>query len=82
MPRYYFHYRDPERTIRDPGGEEHPDLASAMEEGRLSARELLALDRGEPDPSFQQGTFEIALADHVILGLISFEEASREDELG
>jgi hypothetical protein len=76
MPRYYFHYRDAQRTIRDPRGEEHPDLASAMEEGRLSARELLALDHGDPDPSFEGGAFEIALADDVVVGLVSFEEAS------
>jgi hypothetical protein len=60
--------------VRDPRGEEHPDLASAMEEGRLAARELLALDHGDPDASFDGGTFEIALADDVVLGIVLFEE--------
>ncbi len=76
MLRYFFHYRDAERTVRDPRGELHPDLASAMEEGRLSARELLALDHGDPDTTFEGGTFEIALADDIVLGIVPFEEAS------
>jgi hypothetical protein len=76
MLRYFFHYRDEERSIRDTRGEMHPDLASALEEGRLSARELLALDHGDPDTTFEGGTFEIALADDVVLGTVAFEEAS------
>ncbi len=47
-----------------------------MEEGRLSARDLLALDHSEPDTTFEGGTFEIALADDVVLGIVAFEEAS------
>lgn len=42
MPRYYFHIRSSAGLIRDPDGTDLPDLAAAISEAELAARDLLA----------------------------------------
>jgi hypothetical protein len=50
MPRYHLHVCDQEKVIHDLEGQELPDLAAAVEEAILAARELMVhqLRRGMP----------------------------------
>jgi hypothetical protein len=72
--RYFFHYADSSRRLRDPEGGEFFDIPTAREHARVSARELLALDHGEPDPTYAGGRFDISDADGNVLAVIVFEE--------
>jgi hypothetical protein len=72
--RYYFHFRSSSRYYADSEGDELADLPAAREEGRLSARELMGLDHGEPDLDYHGAVFEVATADGMIVALIQFDE--------
>jgi hypothetical protein len=76
--RYYFNFRNSLQYFRDPEGDELPDLAAAREEGRLSARQLMSLDHGEPDTAFDGAIFEICDALGTVLAVTHFQEALLE----
>lgn len=71
--RYFFNYRDSGRAFTDLEGTELLDLASAHEEARQSARELLGTDRGEHYVEFAGGAFEILDDKRQIVGQVSFD---------
>jgi hypothetical protein len=72
--RYYFHFRSTAAYVRDSEGGEFADLEAAREEARLSARELMSLDHGEPDPGYQGGVFEITDGNSYVLAVTEFAE--------
>ena len=74
--RYHFNFSDATRSLFDREGADFPNLAAAMEEGRLSARELLFLDHGQPDPTYAGGRYSITNEVGKIIGVILFEEAA------
>jgi hypothetical protein len=76
MPRYYFHIRSSEGLIRDPDGTELPDLATAVSEAELAARDLLAelLRRGGV---VDGQVFEITTADGHVLERLPFRDVLR-----
>lgn len=74
--QFHFNFSDATRTLPDLDGADFPDLPAAMEEARLSARELLGLDRGGLDSSYAGGRFSITDAAGTIIGVILFDEAS------
>lgn len=74
--RYHFNFSDATHNLLDSEGSDFPSLAAAMEEGRLSARELLSLDHGNPDPTYVGGRYSITNDVGKIIGVILFEEAS------
>jgi hypothetical protein len=75
MTRYFFNYRDVARYFPDAEGGDFLDLAAARLDGRQSARELLGTERGESDPAFLGGTFEITDLAGALLATIRFDEA-------
>lgn len=74
--RYHFNFSDATRNLLDVEGAVFLTLAAAMEEGRLSARELLSLDHGKPDPTYVGGRYSITNDVGTIIGVILFDEAS------
>jgi hypothetical protein len=74
--RYYFHYRNGPKFHLDGKGDELEDLEAALEEGRLSARDLMGLDHGGLSDAYAGGTFEITTGDGTVVGIIAFEELS------
>jgi hypothetical protein len=72
--RYYFHYRNGPEFHLDGEGDELENLAAALEEGRLAAREMMGLDHGGASDAYAGGTFEIATADGTVVGIIAFDE--------
>ena len=42
MPRYFFHIKDEQKTIRDVEGMELQDLDAVLEEARESARQIMS----------------------------------------
>jgi hypothetical protein len=44
MPRYYFHVKDEQKTIRDEEGSEFQNLDAVREEAMESAREMMSGD--------------------------------------
>jgi hypothetical protein len=75
--RYHFNFSDANRNLPDLEGADFPTADGAMEDGRLSARELMSLDHGEPDPAYLDagGRFTIVNGVGVLIGVIHFEEA-------
>jgi hypothetical protein len=49
---------------------------AALEEGRLSARDLMGLDHGGHSQGFAGGVFEITTADGKLVGIVEFDELS------
>ena len=78
MTRYFFNYRDVTRYFADAEGGDFLDLAAARVDGHQSARELLGTERGEIDPDFLGGAFEITDLAGVLLATIRFDEALPE----
>ena len=76
MTRYFFNYRDTARYFPDGEGTDHETLAAAEAEARLSARELLGLERGENEIAFQLGSYEICDAEGQILVIVQFASDS------
>jgi hypothetical protein len=74
--RYHFNFSDATRNLPDSEGADFPSLAAAMEEGRLSARELLSLDHGSPDPTYAGGRYSVTNAAGTVIGVIVFDEAA------
>ena len=74
MTRYFFNYRDVDRYFPDAEGDDFLDLAAARLDGRQSVRELLGTDRGESDPNFLGGAFEITDLAGALLATIRFDE--------
>jgi hypothetical protein len=74
--RYFFNYRDSLRYLPDGEGTDFLDLETARNEGRLSARELLGAERGESDPDFLDGSFEITNLGGDVLAIVTFRAAS------
>jgi hypothetical protein len=75
--RYHFNFSDMTRNVADLEGAEFSSLEAAVEDGRLSARELMSLDHGEPNPTYVDvgGRFTIVDAVGAIAAVILFEEA-------
>src|SRR5688572_1303808 len=71
--RYYFHYRNGPEFHLDGQGDVLEGLKAALEEGRLSARELMGLDHGGLSDAYEGGTFEITTGDGTVVGIIEFE---------
>jgi hypothetical protein len=72
--RYFFNYRGRGGYFPDGEGTELIDLAAAQSEGRLSARELLGAERGESDPDYLAGAFEITDGEGTLLAVVQFED--------
>jgi len=72
--RFYLHYRDPDRYYPDAHGADYEDLVAAEDEARQSVRDLLGIERGEVDPSFQRGVYEIADDDGKIRAFVLFSD--------
>ena len=53
MPRYFFHVFDGKMWSRDDEGDEFPDVAAAIQEAALIARELLDDDGGPNEADFR-----------------------------
>ena len=73
--RYFFNYRDAKRYFADGEGTELFNLAAAQIEGLLSARELLGSARGESDPEFLPGAYEITDGAGLLLAIVRFDTA-------
>ena len=73
--RYHFHFRHSSRFIPDTEGAEFSTLDAAVEDGRLSARELLSLDRGTPDRAYHGGAYEITDRAGLIHAIVRFYES-------
>jgi hypothetical protein len=58
MPRYFFHVFDGRTWSRDDEGDEFPDVAAAIQEAALIARELL-----DDDPKLNEADFRMEVAD-------------------
>jgi hypothetical protein len=78
--RYYFNFRSGDRYYTDGEGDEFVDLAAAYESGRVSARELMGLDRGTPDPTYVGAVFEICDGRGTVLAITNFEESLLEPQ--
>ena len=74
--RYHFNFSDATRSLLDIEGADFPSLAAAIEEGRLSARELLSLDHGQPDPTYAGGRYSITNGTGEVIAVILFDEAA------
>ena len=72
--RYFFHFKSADAAYTDSEGDELASLDAAREEARLSARELMSLDHGEPDSRFEGAVYEITDADGVVLAVTEFTE--------
>lgn len=75
--RYFFNYRDHARYLPDAEGTDLLDLATPQSEGRLSARELLGAERGERDPDYRDGSFEITNSGGDLLAVVTFRDSER-----
>jgi hypothetical protein len=73
MMRYFFHYRDQAKYFPDGEGSDFDDLAAAEAHARISARELLGSERGESDPSFLPGSYEISDEHGQVLAIVRFD---------
>jgi hypothetical protein len=73
---YFFHYRHPEHYYRDSEGTDLVDLAAAGALARVSAGELLGLERAESDPYLLMGRYEIADGDGIVLAVVPFDEGA------
>jgi hypothetical protein len=58
MSRYFFHVFDGRTWSRDDEGDEFPDVAAAIQEAALIARELL-----DDDPKLNEADFRMEVAD-------------------
>jgi hypothetical protein len=58
MSRYFFHVFDGRTWSRDDEGDEFPDVAAAIQEAALIARELL-----DDDPRVNEADFRMEVAD-------------------
>ena len=74
MTRYFFNYHDATRSFVDAEGGDFADLAAAQFDGRLSARELLGSERGESNPDYAGGSFEITDDAGLVLAVLPFKE--------
>jgi hypothetical protein len=74
--RYHFNFSNGTHNLLDIEGAIFPTLGAAMEEGRLSARELLSLDHGKPDPTYAGGRYSITDEAGTVIGVILFDEAA------
>lgn len=81
MTRYFFSYRDAGRYFHDHEGTELGTLEDARAEGRQSARELLGSERGENDPGFATGAYEITDVLGVLLAVVSFDDTGEPARL-
>lgn len=63
--RYFFHFRSSRLSFDDTEGIELADNATASEEGRISARQVLGLDNGGRSRRFAGGRFEIVDANGI-----------------
>ena len=60
MPRYYFHYRDPdEQLVQDRLGSHHLDLDAVEREAQIVAQEILVEEIQEGRPPFVPRCLEI-----------------------
>jgi len=73
VPLFYLHRRIDGQRFLDPEGEEFPDIASAIEDAKLSVKEYLAerLRRGEP---LNGDSFEIWSTEEVMVAEIHFKD--------
>lgn len=73
MPLFFFHHRCQDETYLDPDGTDLPDLAAALTEAVLSAREMMAeeLRHGPLTPGH---SFDIADEDGHILAAVTFDD--------
>ena len=70
MPRYYFHYLDPnEHLIEDRVGSRHKNLAAAEFEAQILAKEILTEELEEGGSPFTPRCMEIEEAGEVVLYL-------------
>ena len=74
--RYHFNFSDATRSLPDSDGADFPSLAAALEEARMSARELLSLDHGQPDPTYAGGRYSITNDAGTVIAVILFDEAA------
>jgi hypothetical protein len=72
--RYFFHYRDAGRYVTDTEGTELSDVGAATVEARQSVRELLGTERGESDPAFSSGTYEICDEAGTMVAKVAFDQ--------
>ena len=79
MPRYYFHYLDPnERLIEDRVGSRHKNLAAAELEAQVLAKEILTEELEEGGSPFAPRCMEIENeAGEVVLYLPFWAAVSR-----
>lgn len=73
MPRFFFHTRSQDQTYLDPDGTDLPDLAAAMAEAALSAREIMA-DELRHGPLTLGRRFDIASEDGHVLATVAFHD--------
>jgi predicted regulator of Ras-like GTPase activity (Roadblock/LC7/MglB family) len=73
MPRFFLHNRSQDQTYLDPDGTNLPDLAAALAEAVLSAREMMAdeLRHGSLTPG---RSFDIAGEDGHVLATVAFHD--------
>jgi len=74
VTRYFFNYRDAARYFVDSEGTELGDIGAATDEARQSVRELLGIERGESDPAFAGGTYEICDEAGTVLAKLAFDQ--------
>lgn len=73
MTRYFFNYRDAENYYPDGEGTDLASLAAAEAFARQSASELLGSERGESDPSFAPGSYEITDESGALRAIVRFD---------
>lgn len=76
MTRYFFNYRGQHVYYADREGTDFGSLADARADAEQSARELLGIERGESDPWFAGGTYEISDGAGAVLAIVSFGDGS------
>lgn len=73
MPRFFFHSRLLDQTYLDPEGMDLPDLAAAVAEAVLSAREMMA-DELRHGPLTLGRSFDITSEDGQVLASVAFAD--------
>jgi hypothetical protein len=76
MPRFYFHYRDGDKSAEDTEGTELADEAASVIEAMISAKEIIAqaLARGRPVP--RDAEFSVTDSEHRQLYVFPFSLAA------
>jgi hypothetical protein len=73
---YHFNFSSPNLAYPDEVGEEFSSPNAAIAEARRSARELLSLDHGQPDPTYAGAQYELVDHDGRLIATILFDEAT------